>query len=83
MFDTAEQAREYILTHDHRAKELNRQSVTALRRIYGQSLAAQGIQVLAGGPAVMSKDELINAICDQEYPRIAAALAAYYASIEA
>ena len=82
MFDTAPQAREYLLLHDRRAKELNRQTVAALRRIYGQSLAVQGVQVLVGGPSVMSKDELINAICDQEYPRAAAAREVYYAAME-
>ena len=75
MFDTAEQAREYIRRYDRRVVELDRQNVAALKRIFAQSLAANGEFLVYGGPA--SKDEMVSAVAEQEYPRIAAARKVY------
>jgi hypothetical protein len=75
-FDTADQARAYILVHDGRAKRLSKMSVSVLHRTYIEALAAAGQILLYGG--AVSKDEHINAILDAEFPRIAEARTDYY-----
>jgi hypothetical protein len=80
-FTSPDQARNYILDHDRYAKTCNRQTIAQLRVMYSAKLAADGIQVLIGGPAVMSKDELISALVDHDYPDAAAAREVYYQSV--
>jgi uncharacterized protein YciI len=80
-FDTADQARSYILAHDKRVKQLSRMSVSTLHRTYVEALAAAGQILLYGG--AVSKDEHINAIIDAEFPRADEARADYYRLIGA
>jgi hypothetical protein len=82
-FQTAEQAKAYILDHDRYAKTCNRQTVAQLRVMYAAKLHAKRYMVLAGGPVVMSKDELVNACVDEDYPLAAEARRVYYQSLGA
>jgi hypothetical protein len=82
-FTSSTQAKNYILDHDRYAKTCNRQTTAQLRVMYAAKLAADGVQILIGGPAVMSKDELINALVDHDYPDAPAARECYYQSIGA
>jgi hypothetical protein len=82
-FQTAEQAKNYILDHDGQVKIWDRQTVVQLRKLYAARLRTQGITVYLGGPAVMSKDELIRALADEDYPLTAEARQIYYQSLGA
>jgi hypothetical protein len=66
-FPVAEVAAAYRARHDARVKALSRLGATTLRELEGAQLAAQGVQRVAGGPA--SRDELVGAIVDAEFPR--------------
>jgi hypothetical protein len=81
MFETAEQAKAYILDHDRSVKTWNRQTTAQLRMTYAAELRAEGITVLIGGPARMSKNELIHALAEENYPQVAEARAVYYESM--
>jgi hypothetical protein len=83
MFQTAEQAKNYILDHDRYAKICNQLTVAQLRVMYAAKLRAKGYTVLVGGPAVMSKDELVNACVNEDYPLAAEARQVYYQSLGA
>jgi hypothetical protein len=79
-FDPAT-AKAYILDHDRDVKTWNRLTTAKLRVTYAAKLRAEGITVLIGGPAGMSKDELISALAEENYPQVAEARAVYYESM--
>lgn len=54
--------------HDARVRELDRMSKARLRDLALEQLRGMGIQPLMGGPAVMSKDELISDVLRREFP---------------
>ena len=51
-----------------RARQLTRMSKARLRELALDQLRGMGFEVLYGGPAVMSKDELIGSILRHEFP---------------
>lgn len=60
------QATALVKEHDAYVRSVYRKPRAELARLYRSELAAQGIELLYGGPA--SKDELTNAIVDLRYP---------------
>lgn len=52
-----------------RARQLGRMSKARLRELATGQLANMGIRPIMGGPAVMSKDELVASILGREFPR--------------
>jgi hypothetical protein len=65
-FPTADIALSYRKAHDTWVKKLWSLSMQALREIDRQQLAGQGSERLMGGP--VTKDELVSAIVEREYP---------------
>ena len=65
-FDTADQAKSYILAQDKRIKQLSRMSLSTLKRTYLEALAVTG-QILLYGGAVTKEEYLWEIIC-AEFP---------------
>ena len=68
----------YITAHDKRVVRLDRMAVAHLSTIYSGTL---GSTLVYAGP--MSRDELISAICEIEFPGIRAMREAYVQSVVA
>ena len=54
--------------YDARARELSRTGTVSLRELRSEQLVGAGIRTVVGGPAAMSKDELVRAILRLEFP---------------
>lgn len=72
-------ARQYIQEHDRQARRLNRTHVTDLRTQLKAQLRVKGREIIHGGP--VSRDELINALLELQYPDIAQARSDYVNSM--
>jgi hypothetical protein len=79
---TRREALDYISRHDQYVRILNRKSKPELRNLLARQRSAAGVITLIGGPASMSKDELINELTDMDFPRsrMDAARQVYYAA---
>lgn len=54
--------------YEGRARELSSMGTGRLRELRSGQLAAAGVRTVAGGPATMSKDELVTAALRREFP---------------
>lgn len=73
---THETARAYLLIHDTRVVKLDSKTPDVLNSVWRQGLAMTGAECLMGGP--QSKDELVGAIADMEFPDAARAREIYH-----
>lgn len=73
-------ARQYILSHDARAKKLRRMVKELLAELYCAAYPGAWYDT---PPARWGRDELVSGVLDFEYPDIAAARATYYAAVSA
>ncbi len=69
-------ARVYLIAHDSRVRVIDRLGLAALRRLWGDAMALQGMTSLLGGP--QDHDELVNYISELEFPDADRAREVYY-----
>lgn len=73
---TPQLARTYLIIHDTRVKKLDGKSPGVLNQVWRAALTMTGQECLYGGP--QSKDELVGAIIDIEFPDASRAREIYH-----